>query len=226
MLPASTTHAHAASAVSSATPVLLACGVLSSLVYVAANVVGAVVWEGYSSWSQTISELSAIGAPSRSAWMPFGVAYGVLVVAFGIGVWRSAAGTRRLRATGALLAAVGALGLVWPPMHLRGSVGTVTDTMHIAFAGVVSLLILLAVASGAAASGRRFRTYSVATLAALVLSGAATALHAPRVAADLPTPGMGLLERANLGAYLAWVAVLAVQLLRAQRARSCGSFHS
>jgi hypothetical protein len=38
---------------------------LSSLVYVAANVIGAVVWSDYSSFSQTISELSAIdGLPN------------------------------------------------------------------------------------------------------------------------------------------------------------------
>jgi len=47
---------------------LLACGALSSLDYfVAANVVGPLRWEGYSSVSQSVSELSAIGAPSPSA---------------------------------------------------------------------------------------------------------------------------------------------------------------
>lgn len=45
-------------------------------------------------------------------------------------------------------------------------------------------------------------------------SGSATFLYAPRLAANLPTPGMGLLERIDLGAYLLWVAVLAVALLR------------
>ncbi len=38
---------------------LLVCGVLSSLVYVANNVVCSLVWKDYSSFSQTISELSA-----------------------------------------------------------------------------------------------------------------------------------------------------------------------
>ena len=48
---------------------LLFCGILSSLLYVAMNIVGAMPFEGYSSTSQTISELSAIGAPSRPFWL-------------------------------------------------------------------------------------------------------------------------------------------------------------
>ena len=48
---------------------LLVCGILSSLLYVAMTVLVAMQWEGYSSASQTISELSAIGAPTRSLWL-------------------------------------------------------------------------------------------------------------------------------------------------------------
>jgi len=44
---------------------LLVCGVFASVVYVAGNTLGALRWPGYSWISQTISELSAIGAPSR-----------------------------------------------------------------------------------------------------------------------------------------------------------------
>jgi hypothetical protein len=43
--------------------VLLGCGILSSLLYVGANVRGARRWREYSVASQTVSELSAIGAP-------------------------------------------------------------------------------------------------------------------------------------------------------------------
>ena len=53
--------------------VLLNCGILSSLLYVAMNVLGAMQWEGYNTASQTVSELSAIGAPSRPLWVLLGV---------------------------------------------------------------------------------------------------------------------------------------------------------
>jgi len=190
------------------------CGVLSSLVYIAANVVGAIVWRDYSSYSQTISELSAIGAPSRSAWLPFGIAYDVLVVAFGIGVWRSARDRRSMRVTGAMLIAIGAIGAFWPPMHMRGQLGTLTDTLHVVWASVVSVMIMLAVGFGAAALGKWFRRYSIATIVAMLLFGTGTFLYAPAVGANLPTPGLGVIERANLGAYLLWVCVLAVTLMR------------
>ena len=47
---------------------LLLCGVLSSVLYVAINVYVAAQADGYSSFSQTVSELSAIDAPTRPLW--------------------------------------------------------------------------------------------------------------------------------------------------------------
>src|SRR5947207_959460 len=128
---------------------LLVCGIMSSLLYVAMNVFVAMQWEGYSSASQTVSELSAIGAPTRPLWVPLGIAYTLLVTAFGWGVWASAHQNRPLRAAGGLLVAYGVLGLAWPPMHLREMLaagrGTITDTMHIVFAMLTVLLMLLAI---------------------------------------------------------------------------------
>ncbi len=200
---------------SSARQALLVCGLLSSLVYVAANVVAGLSWDGYSFADQTISELSALGSPSRSTWLAFGIAYDLLLIGFGCGVWWSAGRERRRRVTAAMLIAIAAIGPFWPPMHLRGSATTLTDTLHVVWAGVTSIFILLAVAFGAAAfGGGRFRHYSIATLAGLLVLGVSTFLYAPRLAANLPTPWLGILERANLALYLAWVAVLAVALLR------------
>ena len=63
--------------------ILLVCGVVSSLLYIAMNVFVATQWEDYSSASQTVSELSAIGAPTRRVCVGVGIGYSVLVVAFG-----------------------------------------------------------------------------------------------------------------------------------------------
>src|ERR1700692_914855 len=93
---------------------LLVCGVLSSLLYVAMTVFVAMQWEGYSSVSQTVSELSAIGAPTRPLWVPLGIAYTLLVAAFGWGVLASARRNRPLRVSGGLLVAYGVIGLAWP----------------------------------------------------------------------------------------------------------------
>src|SRR5436305_12606775 len=99
-------------------------------------------WESYSSASQTISELSAIGAPMRSIWMLLAFPYTLLVTAFGFGIWESARRNRALRMTAVLMMMYGALGIVWPfaPMHLRGVLASggakLSDTIHIALASV------------------------------------------------------------------------------------------
>ena len=199
--------------------VLLICGILSSLLYVAMNVCVAMQWEDYSSASQTISELSAIGAPTRPLWVLPGIAYSLLVTAFGWGVWESARRNRPLRVAGGLMVAYGVTGFAWPfaPMHLRGAEFTLTDTMHIVLGMVTVLLYLLAIGFGAAAFGKRFRLYSIATMVILVTFGALTGLDGPRIAANLPTPWVGVWERISIGVFLLWVVVLAIGLLRAEK---------
>jgi hypothetical protein len=198
---------------------LLICGILSSLLYVAMIVFVAMQWDGYSSASQTVSELSAIGAPTRSLWVVLGAVYALLVTAFGWGVWVSAGRSRPLRIVGGLLIVDGVLGFFWPPMHQRAVLatggGTQTDTMHIVFAIVTVLLMMLAIGFGAAALGKRFRLYCIATMVILVVFGALTGMNGPRISADLPTPWVGVWERINIGVFLLWVMVPAIALLRA-----------
>jgi hypothetical protein len=198
--------------------VLLGWGALSSLLYVGADLLAAVRYPGYSCVSWTISELSAIGAPTRPLAVALGIAYDVLVIGFGVGVWESARGKRALRITGALLIAYGAIGLAAPffPMHLRGAQTSLTDAMHIALTAVTVLLILLQLAIGSAASGKGFRVFSLATLVVVLVFGALAGWDGPRIAAGEPTPWVGVIERTCVGAYLLWVAVLDVVLLQAE----------
>jgi len=197
--------------------VLLVCGILSSLLYVAMNVFVPMQWEGYSSASQTVSELSAIGAPTRPLWVPLVTVYTLLAAAFGWGVWISAGRNRPLRVVGGVLVVYGVLGVFWPPMHLRGAEPTLTDTMHIVFTMLTVPLMMLAIGFGAAAFGKRFRLYSIATIVILVTFGALTGPDAPRIAANLPTPWVGVWERISISAFLVWVVVLAIALLRGYR---------
>ena len=202
--------------------ILLVCGIVSSLLYVAMNVFVASQWTGYNSASQTVSELSAIGAPTRTLWVALGIPYTLLVAAFGWGVRASAGGNRSLRIAGGVMAAYGIVGLGWPfaPMHLRDTLaaggGSFTDTAHIAFAIVSLLLMFVAMGFAAAAFGRAFRAYTIASLATFLLFGALTFRDAPGVDANMPTPWIGVWERINIGVFLLWVIVLAVMLWRAR----------
>src|SRR5262249_62287467 len=98
---------------------LLACGFIASVLYLAMNIFVPMRWPAYSSFSQTISELSAIDAPTRPLWVPLGIIYTLLVAAFGAGIWQSTYRNRRLRIVGALFVASGLIGLGWLPMHQR-----------------------------------------------------------------------------------------------------------
>jgi hypothetical membrane protein len=196
---------------------LLVCGILSSLLYVGTDVLAALRYGHYHSFtSRAISELGAIGAPTKQLVYPLFITYSILIIAFGVGVWASAHRKRPLHLIGGLLIGIGAVGLLTPPMNLRGTGAISGDVPHIILTGVIVLFILLAIAFGASLYGRRWRLYSFATLVTLLVSGAWTGFEATALAAQQPTPWLGAAERINIGAYLAWVLLLAITLLRSK----------
>jgi hypothetical protein len=200
--------------------VLLICGILASLLYVGMDILAGMLWEGYNFTSQAISELSAIGAPTRPLVVTLGIVYDVLLIAFGLCVWVLAGRRHALRLIGGLLVGIGAIGFVWTqfPMHLRGAEMTFTDTMHWTIAGVVVLLILLMVALGVIAYRKWFRLYSIGTLVTLLVVGMwSIFVGGAQIAAQQSTPFFGVMERITVYGYLAWVAVLAIVLLRVKR---------
>jgi hypothetical protein len=190
---------------------------VSSLLYVGADLLAAARYPGYHSFtSQAISELTAVGAPTKRMVEPLLIGYDILIIAFGVGVWASGR-KRMLRLVGGLLIAIGTVGLAampFTPMHLRGTGSLATDAPHILATAVIVLAILLAIGVGASLFGRGFRLYSYATLLTLLAFGTWTSLQAARLAAGQPTPWLGAAERVHIGAYLAWVVVLAVTLYR------------
>jgi hypothetical protein len=99
--------------------VLLLSGLASSLVYAAVNVFVPMTWNEYSIANQTVSELSAIGAPTRVLWIGLVAPYIVLFAAFGWGVLRSPAANQSLRIVGWLILAYSVFNLYLPPMHRR-----------------------------------------------------------------------------------------------------------
>jgi hypothetical protein len=205
--------------------VLLACGIASAAIYVVANIVGALWGDGYSSVNQSVSELTAINAPSRPVALPIFVVYDVLSLAFGIGVVASAGRNRPLRVAGWLLVGVGVANMISPftPMHTREVLAaggaTWTDTAHLTMVAITTLLLMGAMGFAAAAFGKRFRLYSIASLVTMLVAGGLTATQKNDVEANLPTPWNGVYERISIGIYLLWMAVLAIVLLRGQVSR-------
>jgi hypothetical protein len=196
---------------------LLACGALSSLLYVIGiDVVAALRYPAYHNYtSQMVSELMAVGAPTRILLTWLFVPYNLLVFAFAGAVFWSADGKRTTRLTAAALVAYGVVstaGLLLTPMDLRGTVDSSRDALHIAATLLMSICIVIMMAFGAFAHARRFRLYSFATMATVVVFGV--------LAGDLarpmpgPTPWLGLAERINIYATMLWIFVFAVSLMR------------
>jgi hypothetical protein len=203
---------------------LLGCGIASFVLYVGMDALAAFLYDGYSYTDQTISELSAIDAETRPLWVPLGFVYSVLVIAYGIGIWLSAARKGALKVVAGLVVAMGLVCLIaWPlaPMHQREVLaaggGTMSDTMHLVLAAVNSLLFVLMIGIGATAFGTRFRLYSIATIACVLLFGVLTGLASQGIDDNESTPWVGVFERIIVLGSMLWMAVLAITLLRVQR---------
>jgi hypothetical protein len=200
---------------------LLVAGIAGSAVYAAALVLGPLWWPGYSSADQAVSELSALGSPSRPLVAALLLVHSVLAFAFALGVLRAAGTNRALQVTGWLLVVVGGVDLLGPlvPMHMRGAEASLTDVLHVVATGLIVLPVLVAMAA-AATLGGWFRGYSLLTLAVALAFGAVAGAQGSQLAANEPTPWLGVYERINIGAYLLWMAVLAVVLLGRTGART------
>jgi hypothetical protein len=204
--------------------ILLVCGIISSLLYIGADILAAAIYKGYSYTAQQVSELSAIGALTRPFWIAMSSIWTPLVIAFALGVWQSAGLKRSLRVTGVLLVAFAVVGTLWvlfAPMHLRGTIGSVaesnTDVLHIVFAGVQVLVMVLFIAFGSGAFGWRFRIYSIGTIVMMLVFGAWAGTRVSAIAADQPTPWFGLIERVSVYAPILWMFVFAIVLLHAAK---------
>jgi len=197
---------------------LLTCGILSSLWYVAINMVVPMHYADYSFITHTVSELSAINAPTRISWVLLVTWYPLLYAAFGWGVMATAENNRALYATGSLMILYAVLNLYWPPMHLREVIadgrGTLTDTLHILWAMLTLLFMMLTMGFGAASLDRTFRYFTAAAFLVFVVFGFMIGTEAPNIRSNLPTPYIGLWERINIATFMLWVAVFSTVLLR------------
>lgn len=151
---------------------LLGCGIVSSLLYVATDILASRRYPGYSYKDQAFSELTAQGAPTRRFMVVLNVIpYDLLVAAFAAGLWAVARGTRVARLTAALLlgyAVSGGAGGGLFPMPRRGTTGTRRNVMHIPALMVQSLALMLAMGVGGTLLGKWFRYYSFGTILALL----------------------------------------------------------
>jgi hypothetical protein len=208
---------------------LLGCGIVSSVLYVVSDVLGTLLYEGYSYTDNTFSELAAEGAPTRLLMLALIVLGTPLGAAFGVGVWTSATPKRAGGITAAMLigyTASGTAAQLFFPMKTREALaageGTLRNALHPPVTMVSVIFLLLAVGFGSRLLGKGFRYYSYATIAILVVFGVLSGQQGGRAEANLPTPWLGLEQRINAYTFALWMAVLAIGLLRASKEEGRG----
>lgn len=198
----------------------LLAGPVSSAYYATITALVPLRWPAYDPWSQTISELSAVGAPTGTLWSYLAAPYTLLSLCFAWAVVRATAGRRPHAMIGVLLLVYAVFGFLWPfaPMHLRETIAaggaTFSDTIHITLGLLTVVLMSVVVGLGTRLWSRRFRIYSGLTVLLILGTGVLTGLQAPGISANQPTPTIGLWERLSLGGFLLWLAILGLQLRR------------
>ncbi|MBL8124501.1 MAG: DUF998 domain-containing protein [Blastocatellia bacterium] len=196
---------------------LLSCGILSGLAYIATDLLASLLYPGYSFRGQAVSELFAIGAPTSRWVVPLFSLSSVLLLAFAVGVWRTAGARRLVRALALMFACSAVVGLlIWSvfPMPMRGAERTFTDTMHLILATnpfvLVSLILAIAAFRG------RLRVYSAVTVIIMLVPAIAAFSYARALDMNQPTPWLGATERLAQYGYETWQVVLTIVLLRRQ----------
>lgn len=200
---------------------MLICGIISSAIYFITDLVGSFLWSGYSMRDQTVSELFAIDAYPRVIVILSFNMYAVLIYIFGAGLWKSSGNSRAMKVAGAFLIlkeVLGAAGTWFFPIHLRGIPGNYSDTMHGLITIIGVLCIAISMGFSAYASGKYFRIYSVLTIIIFIVCGILAGTYTEELSQNLPTPGMGVLERTNIYLFLLWVIVLAKKQMKVSSA--------
>jgi hypothetical protein len=198
--------------------VLPLCGLIAPSLLVFTVILGGAMRPGYSHISDTVSELFSPGSPNRFLLTTLHTLFAVLLVLFGIGVLKFVQRYEKSRRMGILGAsafiAMGVLSIMTAtifPQDAWGSPPTLFGEMHIILHGVISILsivyiLLLGIWSHRARIASFFRTYSIATIAAVVLT-------AGWFMKSFGSPMMGLSERVTALVGFQWTVVLAQLIL-------------
>lgn len=192
----------------------LACGLVVPSLALATDVLASARDRAYRPITQSISELTAIGAPTRPLATALDLVRDVSLAAFAAGVSRSASDERALRASGRLMlanAAIDALATTFIPRdYTQPTWGPRNAANTLVMATGVACSIG-AMGAGAAARPGWFRVLS----AGIPASYAGLTLLALALTTLRTTPAAtGAQERTMAYAYQLWVAALAITLMR------------
>lgn len=194
-------------------------GAASAVIYLAHVVVGGLLWPEYSQISNTISELTADGAPNASLLRVFTTVYGVLAVVFAVSLLLAfrALKVRRAARIGAVLLIIMEVAsfVGYGLFPLSGS--TEMNVQNIGHIAVTVIVVLTTVTCGFFIGAGLLKTEGFKKLGVFMLVCASV-----MVAAGLMSPVTfatgwpvgGLVERFNIFTLQLWIFVLSVSVFR------------
>lgn len=188
-------------------------GIVGPIIYILAVIIGGALRSDYSFLYNTISELTAANAPNLILMsVLFGI-YNIFLLIFGTGAFldHEIDKTKKIKAANLMIALIGFLGvlLLFFPQDPRNVAFTLTGTIHIALAGITSLLtlisvILIGINFRKNSTMKRFANYSIISFIVILASGGLAAMSV----ANNSGYG-GLFERITIFAFMIWVIVYA-----------------
>jgi hypothetical protein len=192
---------------------LLYSGLLAALVNLGMDILAGKLLKGYRFKIQSMSDLSAAGSPVRPLVVVLTAVASVLMIAFGVGIWRAADQALFARVVSGLVignAAAGLIATLCFPNQFGVRPKFASPGVLIMFLGV--LCFVLAMVFGAVAFSGWLRILSIAiptSYIILTILRFATATSS----ASKPATMIGAQERTMAYSYLVWVAALAIHLL-------------
>ena len=180
-------------------------GLAAVLTYAATVLIGGWLTPGYSHLDQPVSALFALGAPYALPVSAAFILYNLLLIGFGAGLLGA------LRGPAAMILANGAIGIAieFFPMDAPGAPVSAAGLIHIVLAAGLVATCTLAMALAAIGWYRQRRIAPASVTAALLIVMLAAGLVAAQAATG-GAPFLGLFQRLTIGAYLLWIALLAV----------------
>ena len=199
--------------------VLLTCGILAALIFALADILAGLLTKGYRFDSQSASELSASGAPTRPLVIPLNLAANLLLMAFAIGVWLSAHENWAMRLMAvfiAINALFSILGFAFFPLHPAEPANSQANRLNTISMAVSMFAFVLAIVFGAVANHNWFRTFSLGIILLYVVGTVVGLRLRGSPAQDGNTVSrVGVQERTMIYSWLLWLILQAIVLLRA-----------
>lgn len=187
-------------------------GIIGPIVYVIAVVVGGLLWQGYSHYSQTVSTLTSTGAPNQEILLPLFAFYNVCVILLAIGLFFGVDKAKFLLGPPFLaMAGTGGLVLFFFPQDPMGPPVTFTESMHVVIASLIASASIIAMAAFSLQLRRVPSWIGYARFSMIMLL--ITLILGPFGAISITEPYAGLAERLSIGSILLWLEVMAIGLV-------------